>query len=262
VEIACLQLRSAASLEENIREIEVALSQPEVQRGSLVVLPEATMLAFGGRGEALVAASEGIDGFFVSQLINLADRHDVTLVAGMFETNASALPFNSTVVVTREGVVSCYRKIHLYDALGFDESSSLTPGDPSQLEQGIVEIDGWRVGVMTCFDLRFPEVARQLTLHGAQLIVMGAAWVAGPDKIEQWKTLLSARAIENGCFIAAAAQPGPRYCGSSQIVDPMGRVITSAQVGDPAVITATIDMDVIHDTRSGMPLLDLRRVTS
>ncbi len=261
MEIVCLQLRSTASVEQNLIEIDAALSQSDVQRGSLVVLPEAIMLAFGGRGEALVAASQAMDGFFVSQLIELANRHGVTLVAGMFETNGAALPFNTTVVVTREGVVSRYRKIHLYDALGFDESSSVMPGDPSQLDQGIVEIDGWRVGVMTCFDLRFPEVARRLALLGAQLIVMGAAWVAGPDKIEQWNTLLSARAIENGCFIAAAAQPGPRYCGSSQIVDPMGRVISKAKVEDPAVITATIDADDVNATRSGMPLLELRRLT-
>ena len=233
----------------------------DVASGSLVVLPEASMIAFGGHGEAPVGESQSIEGEFVSRLVDLADRYQVTMVAGMFEANGSNLPFNTTVMVSRDGVLALYRKIHLYDALGFHESSSVAPGDSSQLERAVVQVGGCQVGIMTCFDLRFPEVARSLALHGAELIVMGAAWVAGPDKVNQWNTLLSARAIENGSFIAASAQPGPRYCGTSQIVDPMGRIVAQTRSDQPDVIRAAIDLGEVHDTRSGMPLLNLRRVT-
>ena len=101
---------------------------------------------------------------------------------------------------------------------------------------------GFRVGLMTCYDLRFPELARLLVDRGAEVLVVPAAWVAGPRKVEHWRTLVRARAIENTVFVVAAGQPGPRYTGHSMVVDPLGDVLAEAGE-EAAVLRATLDRE-------------------
>ena len=103
----------------------------------------------------------------------------------------------------------------------------------------MVEIAGWQVGLMTCYDLRFPELARLLVDAGAELLVLPAAWVAGPRKVDHWRTLVRARAIENTVYVAAAGQPGPRYSGHSLVVDPLD------MVSMPPAIEVTVPPQVI-----------------
>jgi predicted amidohydrolase len=111
---------------------------------------------------------------------------------------------------------------------------------------------------MTCYDLRFPELARALVDRNAEVLVVPSAWVAGPRKVEHWRTLVRARAIENTVFVVAAAQPGPRYSGHSMVVDPFGDVL--AEAGDEAaVLTATLDRAVLEEARSTNPSLANRR---
>ena len=122
----------------------------------------------------------------------------------------------------RDGLRASYRKIHLYDSFGYQESARLVAGP---VEPVLVDVDGFRVGLMTCYDLRFPELARELVSRGAELLVVPAAWVAGPLKVDHWRTLARARAIENTVFVAAVGQPGPRYTGHSMVVGPAGEVV-------------------------------------
>ena len=117
---------------------------------------------------------------------------------------------------------AAYRKIHLYDSFGYRESDRLS-GGPT--EAVVVEIAGWQVGLMTCYDLRFPELARALVDAGAEVIVVPAAWLPGERKVDHWRTLVRARAIENTVFVVAAGQPGPRYTGHSMVGDPLGDVL-------------------------------------
>ena len=91
-----------------------------------------------------------------------------------------------------------------------------------------VELAGLRLGLMTCYDLRFPELARALVARGAEALVVPAAWVAGPRKVDHWTTLARARAIENTAYVVAVGQPGPRYSGHSIVVDPLGEVLAEA----------------------------------
>ncbi len=114
---------------------------------------------------------------------------------------------------------------------------------------------------MTCYDLRFPELARLLVDHGAEVLVVPAAWVAGPRKVEHWRTLVRARAIENTVFVVAAAQPGPRYTGHSLVVDPLGDVLAEAGE-DAAVLRATLDRAVLEEARRTNPSLANRRLPS
>jgi predicted amidohydrolase len=223
----------------------------------LVVFPEVFMRDFGSPGSDISAFAEDVDGEFVSTLTDLAKEHATTMVAGMFERSPDpARPYNTLVVVDANGLRISYRKIHLYDSFGYKESDRLTPGD---IEPVVVGIGGLSVGLMTCYDLRFPELARLLTEQGAEMLVVPAAWVAGPGKVDHWRTLTKARAIENTVYVAAAAQPGPRYTGHSLVVSPSGEVCAEEAGDGEAVVEARIERSVLEETRARNPSLSNRR---
>jgi predicted amidohydrolase len=112
---------------------------------------------------------------------------------------------------------------------------------------------------MTCYDLRFPELARTLVERGAEALVVPAAWVAGERKVEHWRTLLRARAIENTVWVVGVGQPGPRYTGHSLVVAPDGDIVAEAG-DDEAVIDAVIDRAAVADVRRTNPSLANRRM--
>jgi deaminated glutathione amidase len=253
-----LLLQQAASLDAARNRAAVSALAHRVEDGTgLVVLPEAFMRDFGPPGSQLGDVAEPLDGPFVGCLGELAARRGTTVVAGMFEVSEDpARPYNTLAVVGPGGLVASYRKIHLYDSFGYKESDRLSAGP---LEPVLVEVGGVSVGLMTCYDLRFPELARELVRRGAELLVVPSAWVAGPRKVEHWQTLVTARAIENTVYVAAAGQPGPRYTGHSLVVDPAGREL--ARVGDgDHLLSATVDTDEVARTRAENPSLANRRL--
>ncbi|GAB4010693.1 carbon-nitrogen hydrolase family protein [Nocardioides ultimimeridianus] len=221
----------------------------------LVVFPEAFARDFGAPGSDVSAYAEPTDGPFAAALAAAAGDA-TTAVAGMFEISADPdRPFNTLLV--RGTVASAYRKIHLYDSFGNRESDRLTAGPTAPT---LVEVNGWQIGLMTCYDLRFPELARALVDRGAEVLVLPAAWVAGPGKIDHWRTLLTARAIENTVYVAAAGQPAPRYCGTSLVIDPLGRVLAEAGPEEETVIRADADAQVLAEARRTNPSLANRRL--
>lgn len=237
---------------------------PETNRGllrdlvpgdtDLVVLPEAFARDFGEAGSDVGPFAERLDGPFATELAAVADKQGTTVVAGIFEESEDARPYNTLVV--RGAAEASYRKVHLYDSFGYRESDALHPGP---LEPVVVDVGGWRVGLMTCYDLRFPELARTLVDRGAEILVVPAAWVAGPRKVDHWTTLLRARAIENTAYVVGAAQPGPRYSGHSMVVDPLGDVLAEAGDG-AALIGALLSREVLEAARATNPSLANRRL--
>jgi deaminated glutathione amidase len=222
----------------------------------LVVLPEASMRDFGAPDTDLAGTAEPLDGPYVAGLVALAADLRATVVAGMFErSDDPGRPWNTVVVVDADGLRASYRKIHLYDSFGYKESDRLLAGP---VEPVLVDVAGVRVGVMTCYDLRFPELSRELVRRGAELLVVPSAWVAGPLKADHWRTLVRARAIENTCFVAAAGQPAPRYTGRSLVVGPSGEVLAEAGDGDE-VLTATVEPVTLVEARETNPSLANRR---
>ncbi|TIC82264.1 carbon-nitrogen hydrolase family protein [Nocardioides sp. GY 10113] len=225
----------------------------------LAVLPEAFARDFGPPGSDISGYAEPIDGPFATELARVAAERGATVVAGMFEVGPDpARPYNTLAL--RGGASASYRKVHLYDSFGYRESDRLSPGP---VEPCVVEVAGWRVGLMTCYDLRFPELARALVDAGADLLVLPAAWVAGPGKVHHWRTLVTARAIENTVYVAAVGQPGPRYCGNSILVDPAGEVVAEVDAGDAAATGVTIgvaDPAVLARVRDANPSLRNRRL--
>lgn len=221
----------------------------------LVVFPEAFARDFGEAGSDVSPYAEPLDGPFATEVGRVARERGTTVVAGMFEPGDDpGRPFNTLVV--RGGAEASYRKIHLYDSFGYRESDRLSAGP---LEPVLVDVGGFRVGLMTCYDLRFPELARRLVDEGAEVLVVPAAWVAGPRKVEHWRTLARARAIENTVFVVAAAQPGPRYSGHSLVVDPLGDVLAEAGEG-PEVVSAELDRESLATARQTNPSLANRRM--
>jgi predicted amidohydrolase len=262
--VTVVQIASSLDPAENLESLEILQEICGGRRpADLVVFPEAFMRDFGRSGSDVSEHAQDLDGPFVQRLTELAAKHDVTVVAGMFERSADPhRPYNTLVVVGAAGVRASYRKIHLYDSFGYKESDRLLAGDT---EPVVVEVNGLQVGLMTCYDLRFPELARALVDRGAELLVVPAAWVAGPRKLEHWRTLLQARAIENTVYVAAAAQPGPRYTGHSLIVSPRGETLELDEEDVPAegggvVVSSRVDREHLEEVRAENPSLANRRL--
>ncbi len=223
------------------------------QGADLVVFPEAWQRFFGEPGSDLTACAEPLDGPFVTEVERLAKERDTTIVAGMFE-HTGATPHNTVVVRGRAHLD--YRKIHMYDSFGYQESKVIAPGP---IEPATFELAGTTVGILTCYDLRFPELARCLVDDGAEVILVPAAWVAGPRKVDHWTTLLRARAIENTAYVVGVGQPAPKSSGHSMVVDPFGEVVVEG--GDEAeILTADLDLGVVAEARRTNPSLANRRL--
>ncbi|WP_067463935.1 carbon-nitrogen hydrolase family protein [Nocardia amamiensis] len=230
------------------------------ERGAhVVVAPEYSMFAVTRLDERVVAVAEPLTGPFVTGLGDIARESGVFLVAGTVEQVAPGGDrIRNTLVVLGPdgGLVTRYRKVHLYDAFGHLESDVVEPGAieaPATFTVADVTF-----GMQTCFDLRFPEGVRRVAAAGAQVLLLPAQWIPGPGKVDQWTTLVRARAIENTVYVAAADQAAPRGAGASMIVDPSGAVL--AELGDePGVLTAGIDLAYLSKVRTTNPSLALRR---
>jgi predicted amidohydrolase len=229
------------------------LAQVVPEGADLVVFPEAWQRYFGEPGSDLTAYAETLDGPFVTEVERVAQERGTTIVAGMFEQTAGT-PYNTVVVRGRARLD--YRKIHMYDSFGYQESKVLAAGP---IAPATFDLGGTTVGILTCYDLRFPELARRLVDAGAEVLLVPAAWVAGPRKVSHWTTLLRARAIENTVFVVGVGQPAPRSSGHSMVIDPVGDVIVEG--GDDAqILTVDLDLDAVADARRTNPSLANRRL--
>lgn len=252
-----MQMSATTDKDANAAAIERLVAQ--VPPGTdLTVLPEAVMYEFGKPDTPLAPEAEPLDGPFVGLLQRLAGERATTVVAGMFEqTDDPDRVYNTLVAVTADGLRARYRKTHLYDSFGYKESERLVAGG---VEAVTLDLGELTIGLMTCYDLRFPEMSRALVDAGADTLVVPAAWVAGPYKVDHWRTLLAARAIENTCHVLAAAQCGRTYTGHSALVDPMGT--TRVGLGHAeGVITGSVSVEDVASARERNPALQHRRFT-
>ncbi|WP_459803897.1 carbon-nitrogen hydrolase family protein [Herbidospora sp. RD11066] len=225
-------------------------------RADLVVFPEATLSRFGRHIGDL---AEPLDGPFVTGLREAARESGTALIAGVWEPVGGRVA-NTAVAVDADGTVrGTYRKIHLFDSFGSKESEFVSPGD----EVVVAEVAGLRVGLATCYDVRFPELFRKLVDQGAEVFAVIAAWASGPLKEDHWTTMVRARAIENTTWTIAVGQPPHTDgfgVGHSMLVDPMG-VVTRDMGPAPGVGTAEIDTARAEAVRAALPSLTHRRFT-
>jgi deaminated glutathione amidase len=256
--IAVAQFAPGTSRGDNLAGIAGLVGEAARQGAQLVLLPEYSAYFGGKMGEHWVEAAEPLDGEFVRGLVAIARKNEIVTVAGMLELASRSDRFRNTIVaIDADGsLLGVTRKLHLYDAFGQTESDWAEPGeivDPTPFTVG-----GVRVGVQTCYDLRFPEVTRRLVDAGAELVLVPAEWVAGPDKRHAWRTLAAARAMENTVYLAGADHPPPVGVGASLIVDPLGREIASLD-DEVGVAVATVDRAEVVRVRTVNPALRLRR---
>jgi predicted amidohydrolase len=217
------------------------------------------MYDFGEQHMPLAPHAEPLDGPFVTALAGLAQTSGVTVVAGMFEAvpDDPTRAYNTVVAVGPAGeLIGSYRKQHLFDALGWTESERLVEGATDQ--RLVFPCGDVTVGVMTCYDVRFPELGRALVDDGATLIAVPSAWVAGVNKTAQFRALATARAVENVCYVAGAVQCPPSYTGESCVIEPFGVVL--AELGtDEGYAVADVSAARVAECRELMPSLANRR---
>jgi predicted amidohydrolase len=262
--IALAQILSGSDPAANLHLVREYTGQAADAGAKLVVFPEATMCRFG---VPLAPIAEPIDGPWADGVRRIATESGITVIAGMFSPAGDGRVTNTLIVAgagTPNRPDTHYDKIHLYDAFGFTESRTVAPGH----EPVVVEVDGVRVGLSVCYDIRFPALYTELARRGAQLIAVCASWGSGPGKLEQWTLLARARALDSMSYVAAVGQadPGdalsksgsgsgaPTGVGGSLVASPLGEVVASA--GDrPQLVVADIDVDQVAAARDSIAVL-------
>ncbi len=226
----------------------------------LLVFPESLMTPFDASADEFARAAEPLSGPFCSGVDALARKHGLWMVYTANELNENGRPFNTAVVVNDAGEKQAvYRKVHLFDTDFVKESDKVCAG--AQYLQPVVTPFG-RIGIGICFDLRFPEQARAAALQGADVMLYPAAWVDGPSKVYQWRTLLAARAIENEFFVAglsrcdrAFGEAKRDYAGHSCVYGPLGEELASADL-EEQLLVVELNLEDIAKARAAMPVLE------
>ena len=223
----------------------------------MLAFPECLMTPYEKEPEEFAASAQTLDGDFSRGMDAMARRHGLWIVYTVNELNLDGgRPYNTAVVTGSDGIKRArYRKVHLFDAGDYRESSKMSAGD-SIFEP--TDTPFCRLGLGICYDLRFPELALKQALSGCELIVYPAAWVAGEGKVGQWQTLLRARAIENGMFVAGLCRVGSNCIGNSLVVGPAGETVARAGDGEELLL-CEIDPEEVASTRRKMPSLQHRR---
>ena len=257
VRVALVQFGSRRSKVESLRVLEGLLRGYE-GKPDFIVFPEYSMLDPTGLDAAYIyGEAESLEGGWVRFFADLASTRNSCVVATLFEKSESPpRVYNTVVILGRSGdIIGVYRKTHLFDILGYRESSFIAPG--SSLFKP-VQACGLKVGLAVCFELRYPEVFRAQALRGVEAFIVPAAWYRGPLKEETLRVLAQARSHENVAYTIVAAQYGENFTGRSMIVDPTGVVVVDGGIGEK-IVEGTIDTELVENARLRMPLLELGR---
>jgi predicted amidohydrolase len=261
---AAVQMTASSSKEENLAKAETFVRLAAERGASVVVLPE--VFAWRGPRAEEPTQIEPIPGPTSERLRELARRHAIYLLAGSFlEKSEEARAYNSSLLVSPEGdILAHYRKIHLFDVdipgqVRVKESDTKKPGQEVVTCKTPLGV----FGLSVCYDLRFPELYRQLAEKGAEVMFVPSAFTF-PTGAAHWEPLLRARAIENQVYIIAPNQIGKNThgfadYGNSMIIDPWGKVIARA-ADKECFITAEIDRDYLEKVRRELPCLAHRRL--
>lgn len=256
------QLNTKNNCNNSFKEIENQIAECSSKGAQLVVFPElSTYLSEA----SIIDIAQTIDGEIISRFKELAIKHKIYIHNGSFveKSENNKKSYNTSVLINTYGEIEAiYRKIHLFD---IDLNKDLTYRESDRYKRGdsIVNHSSFLgdFGFSICYDLRFPELYRELTIRGAKLIFVPAAFTMFTGK-DHWESLLCARAIENQVYIIAPNQfgehPDNKLCyGNSMVVDPWGKVIARAsdKVG---IIVADIDWDYLEDVREKIPSLKNR----
>ncbi len=280
VRVSIVQMKSSPDKDENLAFSLEQIEKSARKKAKIVCFPEFQM-SFSPPSQSskeLFSISESLNGNFVEQLKKSAKENNIFIVGSIYEhTNLisnntkqkkeekkkegkinknSYRVYDTVVLINEQGkLISYYRKLHLYDALGFKESTKLLAG--SKLFSPVISPLG-KLGTLVCYDLRFPELSRILAIKGSNALIAPSGWVQGTMKEDHWLIMCRARAIENGVYLIAPNQIGNIFCGRSLVVDPFGVVVMDMGNTEGFEIV-DLDLSRIDVVRKSLPLLKNRR---
>ena len=259
MKVAVVQFTALTDKKMNLKKIIAFISKAASKKATLCAFPEFMMFYTDSSQtpRQLADLAETIKGNFVTTIAKAARENKIQVVGSFYEkSNKVNRVYDTAFVIGKSGkVISTYRKIHLYDASGFKESDKMVSG--SKISKPVKTSIG-NLGLMICYDLRFPEISRSLAAAGSKVLVVPSAWVRGNMKEDHWITLNKTRAIENGCYVIAPDQVGNIYCGRSLVVDPYGKVLLDMKKRQ-GISLVDIDPNKVKQTRKILPLLKNRR---
>lgn len=264
MKVAVLQVNSRDDKAKNIETALDLVDRAAGEGADVAVLPEC--VDYLGPSEGALKAAEPIPGPTSERFARAAREHGIWLLAGSIRERDDdpGRSYNTSLLFDRQGeIVAKYRKIHLFDveidgSVSARESATIAAGH----EVVTADIEGRTAGLSICYDLRFPELYRALALRGAEIMFVPAAFTLYTGK-DHWEVLLRARAIENQCFVVAAAQvgkhlPNEACYGRSVIIDPWGTVLATAP-DTIGMAVAELDFEQLRRTREQLPSLANRR---
>ena len=252
VNVSIVQMDIVLGDPERNRQRAVNFIKEAAGRGSkVVVLPE--LWTTGYSLENVHELAEPMNGITITELLDICLKREIYVIGSIAELRGGRI-YNSATILGPEGIVGSYSKAHLFRLM--NEHEYFTPGDSCDVFQTSLG----KVGLMICYDIRFPELARKIALNGAQILFVPAEWPY--PRISHWESLLKARAIENQMFVVASNRVGSDkkniFFGHSMVLDPMGEAIVRA--GDTELIlTCELNMNLIDKTRTLIPCFEDRR---
>ena len=261
IRVACVQMRSGSEVAPNIAEASALIRQAAAGGADLIATPEMTTLLDRKPGSAWEKSTSEDADPGLAAFRALAKELGVTLLIGSLAIRAEEgkCANRSFLIGPDGGIIARYDKIHMFDVQlnagnVYKESDSYAPGGNAI----VANLPTAKLGLAVCYDVRFPDLFRQLAISGAQIIAVPAAFTKITGEAH-WHTLLRARAIETGCFVIAPAQGGKHQdgretFGHSLIIDPWGEILAEGGV-DPGVISATLDLSKVDEVRGKIPSL-------
>ncbi len=265
---AAIQMASGPNVAANLTEAGRLISLAVEAGAGLIVLPENFALMGMKEADKVAIREREGEGPIQAFLAEQAARHGAWIVGGTIPLEAGDAEHirAACLVYDAEGRQRArYDKIHLFDVTleengeTYNESETIEPGS----EVVVVDSPFGRLGLAICYDLRFPELFRQLANKGVELIALPAAFTALTGRAH-WEALVRARAIENVAYVVAAGQGGYHVngretYGDSMIVDPWGQILDRLPHGS-GVVVADVDLDKVAQTRRSFPVLEHRRI--
>jgi len=259
---ACIQMRAGRGVAANIADVSALIEEAAGKGADFVMTPEMTSLLETKSAALFANAHEERDDAALTTLRALAAQKKIWLLIGSLPVKFSDTKLvNRSFLIAPDGVVAArYDKIHMFDVdlaggESYRESRQFEPGKQAVL----ADLPWGRLGLSICYDLRFPHLYRALAKAGADFLTVPAAFTRQTGAAH-WHTLLTARAIETGCYVFAPAQGGRHACGRetfghSLVVAPWGEIVAEAAHDEPCVLIAEIDGGRVAEARRRVPSL-------
>jgi len=258
MKVSVIQISSGTSVEKNILSSKKMIENAFHDDPDLIIFPEYQMLLPDySSPDTFWQKSETVSGRFVTQFMKMSEEYGAAIALNIAEKSDDG-SYNTALVVQEEKVIHRYRKIHLFDAYDFHESSLYKMG--KEIPEPF-SLNDMRISVFICYDLRFPELSLKASCSGSDIIIYQSGWYKGKNKVNQWNSLLAARAIETGCYTIGAANCQQQFTGRSTVYDPNSRRL--AFLNDrPGIISVDLSRQILQNYRKKVPVRDQRKSLS